>query len=43
MTYEATINAINKMFQNVSFENSSLWKHVVLAKRPKRKIVLNAK
>jgi hypothetical protein len=28
----ATINKINKMFRNISFENSSLWKHVFLEK-----------
>jgi hypothetical protein len=27
-----TINIINKKFQKNSFENSSLWKHVFLAK-----------
>jgi hypothetical protein len=29
-----TINIVNKKFQNISFENSSLWKHVFWAKWP---------
>ncbi len=32
----ATIYTINKKFQNISFENSSLWKHVFLAKGPQK-------
>jgi hypothetical protein len=36
----ATINTIYKKFQNISFENSSLRKHVFLGKKT---IVLNAK
>jgi len=30
----ATINTINKKFENISFENSSIWKHVFLTKEP---------
>jgi hypothetical protein len=30
------INKIIIFFQNISFKNSSLWKHVVLAKRPQK-------
>jgi hypothetical protein len=40
----ATINAIYKKIQNISFENSSWGKHVFWEKGPqKRTIVLNAK
>jgi hypothetical protein len=40
----ATINKINKKFQNISFKNSSSWKHVFFDnKTPKRIVVLNAK
>jgi hypothetical protein len=38
-----TINKKYKKFQNISFGNSSLGKHVFLGKDPKRTIVLNAK
>jgi hypothetical protein len=40
MTYWATINTIYKNFQNISFENSSIGKHVFMGKKtPKRTIV----
>jgi hypothetical protein len=32
MTIGETINTINRTFQNISFENSSLRKHVFLVK-----------
>jgi hypothetical protein len=44
MTYWATLNTIYKKFQNISFENSSLGKHVFGEKKtPKWIIILNAK
>jgi hypothetical protein len=40
----ATINTIYKKFQNISFENSSLEKHVCWEKKPPKRIIfLNAK
>ncbi len=32
----ATIDTINKKFQNISFENSFIWKHVFSAKDPQK-------
>jgi hypothetical protein len=39
----ATINTINKKFQNISFENSSLWKHVFWQNDPKKDNSLKCK
>jgi hypothetical protein len=36
MTYWETINTIYKKFQSISFENSSLGKHVFRGKKPQK-------